>query len=309
MNDTRNQLGGPRLLAAALFVFAALPVAAFADGNDDFTNAGLAGRYAVTVTGKGGQSPTAGVGVVEFDAQGGVAGRLVFNLPDAQTGARTFADIPLTGSYLLHPDGTGKVILVGAAIKEAVFTVTRAERRFARSGPHLFAREKVAQELALFGKELGALQNNLLTATATRLSDSGGFTHASLAGRYALAVSAAGGQSPTAALGVVAKDAQGNLTGSLLFNLADPQTGERFVFEMPTSGDYVVNPDGTGKITFLGGAVKEAAFVITRAEQRFVRVGAHVFPREWVALEVALLAKEPGEGGHLLTGTATRLPE
>jgi hypothetical protein len=307
MKNTIMQFSKIVLLSVALCI---LPAAGFAANAEDFTNESIAGKYAIVQTGKGGRAVTAGVGVVEADAQGNMNGYIIVNTTDTQSGARKFTEIPLSLTYLIHPDGTGRITLRNAPIKEAAFTVTRAEQRFARFGGREYPGGKVALEISVIGKEPGELQGNLITVTLTRMpADNNGFTNASLVGKYAINVVATGGTPATAAAGSLTDDEEGNFLGRLVFNIVDPLTGERRFIELPTGGSFTVNPDGTGKIIFSAGAMKEAVFVITKAERRFVRVGNLLLPREMVALETALIAKEPGDGGHLLTGTATRLPE
>jgi hypothetical protein len=244
------------LLGAALGLLAILPSAAFAA---DFTNASLAGRYAIVLTGGGGRTPTAGVGVVEADAAGNLEGETKFNVPDAQPGQREFITVPLLSRYEINPDGTGKIRELLCSITEATLVITRAERRFVRSGAQLLPREKIALEIALLGRELAQPEMTLVTATLYRLPD-GAFTSDSFAGAYALTIKAAGGAPPSGAVGVFSDKAAGVFKGHLSFNVVDPQTGQRMFLEMPSEGTYTVNPDGAGRITFLSGPVKEVPF-------------------------------------------------
>jgi hypothetical protein len=297
-------------LGATLLVLANVTLARDTAATAAFTNESIAGKYALVQTGTGGQAPTAGVGLLTADAAGNLWGHLLVSVPDAAPGARKFSEIPLRFTYTLHRDGTGRMTLTNAPIKEATFLITKAAPRFVRHGHYFYPAGLIAQEITAIGKEAGALQGNLITATLTRLPEGeDGFTTASLSGKYTVVIAATGGAPATAGQALVIDDEQGNFTGKIKFHNVDPVTGERSFVELPASGSFSVNPDGTGKIEFRDTIIKEAHFVVTKAERRTVRFGQHVYPGVKVALETALVIKEPGPGGHLLTGTSVRLPE
>lgn len=312
------------LLLAALCWLTALPGATQATGlrhagADDFTNAGIAGRYALILTGKGGRAPTAGIGVVTADAEGNISGYALVNIPEAASlSQRHFVEIPIRGSYVVYPDGTGKITLLEEAIKEAAFSITKFERPLIRFGNQTIPGPKQAREIAAIGKDPGAPMGNLITATLSRLPEGNdAFTAAAQAGTLSIVITATGGTTATAGQIQARLDAQGNFNGTTKYNIVNQQSelagsaGERTFIEFPTGGTFTVNPDGTGKLNFTGAGVvvKEAVFVVTKAERRAVRFGNQVIPGEKVALEIALVAKELNGQGHLLTGVATRLPE
>ncbi len=303
----------PLLSIALLCALAGAALARDLVTADAFTNESLAGRYALTLTGKGGRAPTAGIGVLTLDAQGNLSGYTIVNLPEAQaTSQRHFREIPLRGTYIVNADGAGKIFLLEEAVTEATFSVTKVERRWLQLGDGRIPGALLAQELTVIGKNPGAFAGNLITATLRRLPEGNdAFTAAAQAGQLSIVVSATGGAPATAGQIRANLDAQGNFNGTAQYNIVNQQTGERTFIEFPTGGTFTVNPDGTGKLSFTGAGVvvKEAVFVITQAERRAVRFGNQIIPGEKIALEIALVAKELNLQGHLLTGVSTRLPE
>lgn len=76
-----------------------------ANDRPSFSNASLAGSYALV--GEGGANEAASVGVTEFDGSGGASRILVLNEADPDGDGRVILTVPATGSYTINEDGTG----------------------------------------------------------------------------------------------------------------------------------------------------------------------------------------------------------
>lgn len=232
--------------------------------SEQFTNASLAGSYAITGIGRGGNAQTASVGVFTFDGNGNVSGSSITNAPGAAFAERVLVHGSLKGTYTVDADGSGygstsmTETLPDGSTRQigTTFLITRAEPVGA---------VKIAQEVSLMQQTVDPASGSLIMYTATRHPDGGRFSLASFQGTYGGPGIARGNQTPATAIGVggVHFNGDGNFTAVDIQNLPAGLFHERRMatFDTP-AGRYTVNEDGTGTII---GQNCQAAMVITRA--------------------------------------------
>lgn len=132
------------------------------------------------------------------------------------------------------------------------------------------------------------------------------FTEASLVGNYALV--GIGGANRAASVGITSFDGAGTASRRLVLNEVDPGGDGRILLNIPATGTYTVNPDGTGTAEFLNelpdGQIVPFTFdfVITEARQR----GRSV---PHIALAIHMVQREPGIAASLVLFDLTRLPD
>jgi hypothetical protein len=216
-----------------------------------FTSAVVRGTYAVAVTGHGGESPFASVGLLNFDGQGRVSGSFTENRPADGYGNRQVIFVPYLATYSVDANGIGATAVPNDAERDSIFSVRKAD---------LIDGVYVAQEIAVVFSRLESSSGNLKIATASRLPDDIAFTDASLKGRYVGASISQGGQAVAAGFGVLRYDGNGGFSESNIANVQGSSFRDRQVVSGSDTGKYAVNPDGTG--TIAGGGV---VFVVTRA--------------------------------------------
>jgi len=130
------------------------------------------------------------------------------------------------------------------------------------------------------------------------------FSNASLYGQYA--VQSIGDDHVSVGLGIVKYDGRGHATRRILVNAPDGAGGRRFlVFE--STGEYSVNPDGTGVAVFdneiSNGAMTRTTFdfVITETEGVSPRSRGSKLARALYSAQ-----QEAGETVSLVTNVQTR---
>lgn len=279
--------------------FALLAIVADIEGAravEQFSNASLIGTYAVADTGRGGQTPQAGVSVATYDGKGSFSGVTIQDVPGRTFRERVFVRAPFTGTYSLSEsgEGTGTISMTmpdgsPQEVKIALVITKSAKKNGAT----------VADEFAFMYEQLGPTTANLLTLQASRLPDDGKFTNASLKGAYAYTLLGQGGPVPQAGLGLMNYDGEGQFTGSATVNLPGRAYGERAFVSAPFVRPYTVNADGTGTATPPGES--DIVFVITKVDVvEGVKLGKEVF---FIVREI-----NPATG-NLLTGVITRLSD
>lgn len=209
----------------------------------------VAGTYAVTVGGQGGQAPFAALGLLRFDGAGRAAGFLLENRRGAGFGERALQRVEIDAAFALDADGLGVLGDPGEPIA------------------HLAVRAAVADgvvpELGLVFRELDASTGALRTGVLSRLPDAAVFGVASLTGRYVGMALGQGGQATAAGFGLLRYDGAGGFEERNLANIPGESFRERRFVHGSDRGAYTVAADGTGGVA--GGAVR---FVITRASLR-----------------------------------------
>lgn len=230
-----------------------------------FSNASLRGTYAFAAVGRGGQMPTAYLGVFDFDGEGNLSGTGLINLPEAEFGIRQVVPFTAKGSYGIDADGSGygstritSTFPNGAAREtNTVVLVTRAE--VADGIP-------LVQEMSLMQTELEPVTGSLFMYSAFRRPEGAVFTPASFQGVYGGPGIAQNGQTPACAIGIGAVnfDGEGNFTGVDIQNLPGGTLHERQVpsFDTP-HGRYLIEENGIG--TIIGNNEGQARVVVTRA--------------------------------------------
>jgi hypothetical protein len=268
--------------------------------NEGFSNASLAGTYAVTNVSVGGHGESAAMGVYRFDGNGRFTGTITVNGVGQLFVQRQIMDATLDGTYVVDADGSGfgstraNVAFPGGFSREVTSRtlITRAE---------VVGATLIAQELSSMEDGIEPVAGGLAMVQIIRRPDGGEFSLASFRGTYGGPGIGRGGRTPASAVGfgAVNFDGEGGFTGFDMQNLAGDLYSERRTVSHETeSASYTVNPDGTGAIIAPGG---QAHFVITRA-----RVEGDVK----VALEYFFVTDDPHpQTGSLITTRVTkRLP-
>jgi hypothetical protein len=149
---------------------------------EPFTNASLQGTFAVTSIGVGGQSPEAGVAVLQFDGQGAVHGVNVQNLPGDASTERTLVKSSVMGTYQVEEDGTGS-----GSITSHLVDGSTIERNFdfVLAKTHVAKSFEVARNMSFMARELSEPTKNLITSAGTKLPQEGKFSLASFKGTFA----------------------------------------------------------------------------------------------------------------------------
>ena len=245
------------------------------------------GMYALTLTGQGGWTPLAGVGVLSFDGAGRVVGTWRESRPAAGYGERVLTDVVYEARYGITDNGTGTLTVSGSEEEDGYLAI----RDLRSSGGDV-----VAGELALVFRSLDTGTGALRTAIAVRLPDDTTFTAASLRGRYIGFALGLGGQFSVAGFGAVVFDGAGGFSEQNVANVQGDSFRERRFVTGTDQGSYTVNSDGTG--TVAGGAVM---FAITRARM----AGGQVIAEEYSFVVRDLV---PANGAQV-TGTVKRLAD
>jgi hypothetical protein len=214
-----------------------------------FGKTSLRGAYAGMVIGQGSLTQQVTAAVLNFDGSGNFSGSGTINLPGASFGQRIFSEAPFVGTYSVNANGVGTTLNGG----ESLFVITKSER---------LNGIKTATEFALVVKELQPT-GNLITATFTRLPDTGTFSVASLRGTYATTVLGQGGYLPEAGIGTITYDGVGGAASTFKQNIPGDAFNQRQIFEGNTTGTYTVNATGIGTTSFIG---METVFVVTKAK-------------------------------------------
>jgi hypothetical protein len=233
--------------------------------SEDFANASLRGKYAITCVGQGGHTQSAFIGVWTFDGQGRVTGSGIINQPSSRFGERAILNATIEGSYTVDDNGSGFGTMAAAWVMDdgtrqeitATLLITKAET---------IQGAKVVQELSLMQDPVDPKTGNLYMILAYRHPDAGEFSLASFQGTYGGPGIGRGSFTPAAAIGIgaVRFDGKGGFTAVDIQNLAGTSFAERRNVSFDTSdGRYVVNKDGTGMIIAPGG---QANFVIIKAK-------------------------------------------
>ncbi len=269
--------------------------------SEQFANANLAGTYAITGVGWGGQAQTASVGVFTFDGDGNVSGSSITNAPGSTFGKRVLVDASIQGNYNFNEDGSGfgstdlLYTLASGSTREiqADFLVTKAQP---------IDGVKIVQEFFFLQQTVDPVSGSLMMYSATRHPSGGKFSLASFYGTYGGPGIARGNQTPAAALGIGAVnfDGDGSFTGVDIQNLPAERFDERRIATFHTSqGKYIVNKDGTGAI--IGQDGSQAAMVITKAK---------VIDGIRVCLEYFFVTNDllPSTGNLVTTFITKRLP-
>lgn len=220
-----------------------------------FNNAGLAGTYAVIVTGEGGRAPFAALGLIAFDGEGGVTGSLVESRPGESFAERAVSATPIRARCEIADDGLGVVrtdSLAGGS--------DAAEARLAVRSAGLAGGTPQAEELALIFRDPEPVTGALRTAVARRLPDGAVFSSGSLRGRYSGFATGRGGTAPLAGFGVIRYDGGGGFVETNVANAPGETIRERRFVTGSDRGRYVLNPDGTGTV-----ADGNVLFVVSRA--------------------------------------------
>ncbi len=143
----------------------------------------------------------------------------------------------------------------------------------------------------------------LLAGAASLSAESrrgGGFTMASLVGRFA--AQEQGDGSVSAGLGVVHYDGKGKTTRRITVN-APAEEGGRRILVFESEGEYTVNADGTGTITYTnmisGGAVTVDTFDFVITGTRSAWIPGRGLTR--IATELFAVQREAGVTVSLVT--------
>jgi len=267
--------------------------------DEGFAAASLKGSYAIARIGYGGQTESAGIGVLNFDGAGSWTGSMIANVPGPVFGQRAQMQCTLQGTFRLHESGSGFGAITGrmqgdngvSAPFDATFLISRADPTDG---------DKLAQELWFMEDAADALTGSVHMIQGFRHPDEGVFSLASFMGTYGGPGISRGGRTPASALGLGAVhfDGQGGFTGVDLQNLSDGLFTQRRTVTFDTeAAQYRVNPDGTGMIIAPGG---QAHLVVTQ-----VRVEADVK----VALEYFFVTNDlhPPTGNLVTTRVSKRL--
>lgn len=206
----------------------------------------VAGTYAVSVSGHGGQAPFAALGILRFDGGAKAAGFLLENRLGTGYGERRLERLAIEARYALDADGLGTLGDPGDPI--AHFAV--------RAAPT----EGVVPELGLVFRDLDAGTGALRTAVLSRLPEGAVFGAASLNGRYVGLAMGLGGQATAAGFGFLRYDGQGGFEERNIANIPGETFRQRRFVHGTDRGGYTVDADGLGGVA--EGAVR---FVITRA--------------------------------------------
>jgi hypothetical protein len=262
-----------------------------------FTVGSIAGTYASTNIGSGGQFPVADVGVFTFDGAGKFSGYANVNLETGDFRQRQVFQSPVTGTYRVAGDGTGTT---NAELTLPDGTTRQTSTHFMITKVKAQAGQRIATEFKVVFDNLSFTAGNVDVAVLQKIP-SGGFSKASLIGTYGFQVTGHGGWLPTADAGMITFDGQGNATVYFNQNIpggenipGTPGTPffQRQVFSGNVSFTYEVNTDGTGQSDV-------AHFVITQAK---------MIDNKLVATEVFFVADDVDPfTGNLLTTIATRL--
>ena len=233
--------------------------------SEQFTNASLAGTYALVGMGRAGQTQTASIGILSFDGNGNVSGSGIRNSPGTAFGTAVLEKASFKGTYKVDEDGSGygstnmiSTMSDGSGREiQTIFLITKAE---------LVGDVKIAQEVSLMQETLDPVSGSLIMYSATRHPDGGRFSLASFKGTYggpALAV-AIKFLATAIGVGAVNFDGNGGFTAVDIQNLPANLFNERrsVTFDTP-EGRYIVNEDGTGTIIGQNG---QAVLVITKAK-------------------------------------------
>lgn len=227
-----------------------------AQAQEEFTNASLSGTFAGVLTGHGGQTPVAAVGVVIFDGIGTFTSRTIINLPGEMFNERTVSEVTRIGTYTVQPNGIGAAVPDQDPLESTVFTITQAKQDFGDIS--------VALELSFVNNELNPTTGALLTGVFTRQPALGTFSDASLNGTYAIVLQGRGGRAPATGIVVGTADGAGAFVGTSVWNLPGASVGERQVVDRPAEGTYTMQPDGIGEALL----PQAASLVITKARIR-----------------------------------------
>ena len=246
--------------------------------SEQFTNASLAGTYALVGIGRGGQTPTASVGVFTFDGHGNVSGTEIKNAAGLAFNDRQLVKSSFRGTYTVDDNGSGYgSTTMTAAMSDGssrqiqtILLITKAES---------IGSVKIAQELSLMQQTVDPISGSLMMYAATRHPDGGKFSLASFQGTYGGPGIARGNQTPAIAIGIGAVhfDGKGGFTGVDVQNLPADLFHERRIATFDTShAKYTVNEDGTG--TIVGDNNSQAQLVITKARVvEGIKVGLEYF--------------------------------
>jgi hypothetical protein len=226
-----------------------------------FTNASLQGTFAVTSIGVGGQTPEAGVAVLQFNGQGAVQGVNVQNLPGDSSTERTLVKSSVTGTYQVEEDGTGS-----GRITSQLVDGSTIERNFdfVLANAHVTRNFEADRRVFFMARELSEPTNNLITSTATKLPEEGKFSLASFKGTFAFRGFGPGNQDPAAGFGQITFDGKGKFTGFDILNVATgPSAEDRMFIESPFEATYEVDEHGIFTAFLASGA--KAVFIMTKA--------------------------------------------
>jgi hypothetical protein len=233
--------------------------------SEQFTTASLSGTYALVGIGRGGQTPTASVGVLTFDGRGNVSGTGITNAPGTNFNERQLVKTGFQGTYIVNEDGSGygatqaiTTMSDGSSQEiQTTFLITKAES---------IGSVKIAQEVSLMQNSVDPASGSLLMYSATRHPDGGKFSLASFQGTYGGPGIARGNQTPATAIGVGAVHFDGNglFTAVDIQNLPADLFSERrsVTFDTPKGG-YTLAEDGMGTIIGENG---QAVMVVTKAQ-------------------------------------------
>ena len=144
------------------------------------------------------------------------------------------------------------------------------------------------------------------SSTSTLARGPVAFDGGSLRGTYALV--GIGGANEAGSVGVTKFDGGGRASRTLVLNEADPAGSGRLIVTIPATGNYVVNPDGTGAAVFLNELPDGSRipfnfdFVITEAQVAGGR-------GQLLGTKVHMIQREPGIAAKLVVFDLTRLPD
>ncbi len=218
----------PRFAAAiAIAAISSLPAAA----QSVFSNAFLRGPYTLTERSfKQNNYFETAVGRLEADGNGGVKGTAMLRV-----NGRSTVPTNVTGSYAVNPDGSGLLQLTHAP------TVSDAG-----SGPFT---ENFRMILGRIDSHLARVDNGVFTTgilTAQVPLVAPGLTFEVTKGDYLITETGQFGYAGQFNwLGKLTLDDKGKVRGSMVYQGFDQQNT---VFSV--TGDYTVNPNGTGTLTF-----------------------------------------------------------
>lgn len=204
----------------------------------------IVGTYAMRGIGRGGLAPGGFVGVARFGRDGDFVASIKEFQPADTFGDRLVVEKELVGTFEVEGQPlmggrTGTITLLDSE-EQLPFVVTKVNEHDAS-----------AQEISLIREFVNSVTGNLTSITLIRRDTVGLFDNRSFNGTYTFSLIGEGGVAPTAGVGIIQYDGEGNGCSRGTLNLPGATFGERIFFDFgPFPVRYKVNRDGTGVVCF-----------------------------------------------------------